>query len=118
MLVLQAFCLSISFGYFIYDIIGVYLIEHDWTNTWHHFASLAAFYVGIFHRHSGSEIAWSLFVMELTNPLLHASAYFKVHLFSLPFLTSSAKAMSTENMKQQDVDSITLTRLIVSPRLF
>lgn len=75
---LQAVCLCITFGYFVYDTIGVYVIEHDWTNTLHHTASLAAFGIGIFQRLSGSELAWSLLLVEISNPLLHLRTYFKV----------------------------------------
>lgn len=74
----QARCLSITLGYFIYDTIGVYLIEHDWGNTIHHSASMAAIAVGIFQKISGSELTWSLFLMELSNPLLHLQSYFQV----------------------------------------
>lgn len=78
---LQAWCLSITFGYFVYDTIGVYLIEHDWDNSFHHFASMLAFYIGIFRGISGSELAWSLFLMEISNPLLHLRSYMKVKNF-------------------------------------
>lgn len=79
--ILQAWCLSISFGYFVYDCIGVFLIEPShWENTFHHLASIMAFYIGIFWRTSGSELAWSLFLMELSNPLLHLRSFMKVEL--------------------------------------
>lgn len=76
---MQVFCLSVTLGYFIYDTVGVYLIEHDWGNTVHHSASILALSVGVFQRLSGSELSWSLFLMELTNPLLHLQSYFKVN---------------------------------------
>lgn len=72
----QAACLSVTLGYFVYDTIGVFLIEHDWGNTVHHLASMLAISVGIFGRRSGSELAWSLFLMEISNPLLHLQSYY------------------------------------------
>lgn len=77
-LTLQAICLSITLGYFVYDTIGVLLIENDWGNTVHHLASMLAISVGVFQRISGSELVWSLFLMELSNPLLHLQSYFTV----------------------------------------
>ena len=58
----------------------MYLIEHDWTNTVHHLASMGAFSIGIFQRLSGSELAWTLFFMEVSNPFLHLRSYLKVWL--------------------------------------
>lgn len=77
---MQVTCLSVTLGYFIYDTIGVVLIEHDWGNTVHHSASIAAIAVGVFQKVSGSELAWSLFLMELSNPLLHLQSYYTVSL--------------------------------------
>ena len=84
---MQAICLSITLGYFGYDTIGVLLIESDWGNTVHHLASMLAISVGVFQRISGSELAWSLFLMELSNPLLHLQSYFTV---SFPMYTTSS----------------------------
>ena len=72
--------MSITLGYFVYDTIGVLVIEHDWGNTVHHAASMLAIGIGVFARRSGSELAWSLFLMEISNPLLHLQAYFTVSL--------------------------------------
>ena len=44
--------------------------------------AFSPFSVGVFQRLSGSELAWSLFLMELSNPLLHLRSYFKVFLMS------------------------------------
>ena len=90
---MQAFCLCVTFGYFAYDTIGVYLIEHDWTNTVHHLASMVAFSIGIFQRLSGSELAWTLFFMEVSNPFLHLRSYLKVWL-TVAFLLTCPKVVS------------------------
>lgn len=76
---MQAACLSVTLGYFVYDTVGVILIEREWLgNTVHHLASMLAICVGVFWRRSGSELAWSLFLMELSNPLLHLQSYYTV----------------------------------------
>ena len=87
---MQAICLSITLGYFVYDTIGVLLIEYDWGNTVHHLASMLAISVGVSQQISGSELAWSLFLMELSNPLLHLQSYFTVSLSKYVTINSQA----------------------------
>lgn len=112
---LQALCLSITYGYFIYDTIGVYLIEHDWTNSVHHIASVLAFTIGIFQRISGSELAWSLFLMEVSNPLLHLRSYFKVRPCLKAFLSSNpAICFCSSSMPSESALSHYLVKLVLA----
>ena len=71
----QEICLTISAGYFIYDTVVLYMSDlHGTPIMIHHFSS-AFISLYVLHVETGaSDLIYSIFIFECTNPLFHLKA--------------------------------------------
>lgn len=73
----QRALLIFSAAYFFYDMVCGLLIKLDLADLFHHLATLAGLYVGIFGKRSGHELLLCLALMEASTPFLHLRLIFR-----------------------------------------
>ena len=92
--------LSISMGYFIYDLFGCIIeegieledLKRAGAEHLHHLATIAGLYVGVFMGVSGPELVMCLWSMEITNPMLHGRTLMKELKITNKLITSANEA--------------------------
>eukprot|EP00850_Spirogloea_muscicola_P018740 SM000175S03287 [mRNA] locus=s175:119452:120871:+ [translate_table: standard] len=74
----QMLAMVISLSYFIYDTVCCLCADpSDWSTTAHHALSILGFAQGIYSGRSGTELVACLWLMELSNPFMHAREMLK-----------------------------------------
>jgi hypothetical protein len=64
-------CLTLSLGYFVYDLLYC-MLNNEIENVVHHLFTVGGLASGVITGRSGPELVGCLFLMEVSNPSLHA----------------------------------------------
>jgi len=69
-------CMTLSLGYFVYDLLYC-VLNNELENVIHHLFTVGGLASGVITGRSGPELVGCLFLMEVSNPSLHARFLFR-----------------------------------------
>ncbi|CAI5477755.1 unnamed protein product [Closterium sp. Yama58-4] len=104
----QVQAMVISLSYFLYDFICcMFDVTFDWANAFHHVFSIAGFAFGLISGRCGEELMACLWLVELSNPFMHAREMLRE--------LDAPKSALTFAVDLAFLISFTIARMVVGP---